>query len=44
MLWPSNAGSINLLNIMKEYGISNKDEEAKFIKKLHNVQKYLDRR
>ena len=44
LLWPSNSGTINLQNIMKDYTIQNKDEEAKFLKKLNNVQKYLDRR
>ena len=43
LLWPSN-GVMNLSNITREFGISSKDEEAKFIKKLNNIQKYIDRR
>ena len=32
------------MNITKFFGISGKDEEAKFVKKLENIQKYIDRR
>ena len=37
-------GVFNLSNIFSVYAISNKDEEAKFVKRMHHIQKQVNRK